>query len=380
MRVTLVSDAIYPWHTGGKEIRYHELTNGLVSRGHDVEIATMRWWGSEQVPGGGARYLALSPRLEMYENGRRSLKQGILFALSCLRLLRVRTELIEADHMPYLQLFPIWLVSRVKRVPLTVTWHEYWGKDTWVRYMGRAGLLAAALERVATKLPDHIISVSESTTEALKRAKVPASRITTAENAVSARAGTGERDRNRVNAISVGRLIDHKRFDIALETAAELQRRGASVRLDIVGDGPERKRLEVRSSELGLEDVVTFHGTLPTQQELWDLIGEANVLIAPSEREGYGLAVAEALTLGTPAVVSDHPDNASQDLIDEETGAVAAAGNPESFADAVERTLGLENAKVAACFAERCGGDGWGTVVDTYENTYRTLTAKKSTR
>lgn len=370
MKVTLVSDAIYPWHTGGKEVRYHELVKELKARGYELEIATMNWWG-EQKPDDGIRYQALTPRISMYTNGKRSMRQGILFAGACLRLLRSDADIIEADHMPYLQLFPLWLVARIRRIPLSVTWHEYWGRDGWDRYLGGvAGRVAALIEKAASKLPTHIVAVSEATAADLRRAGVRPERLTLAPNGVAARAGENPRG----GMVAVGRLIGHKRFDIAIRAVAELKSMGRPETLHVVGEGPEREKLEELAREAGVCDLVRFRGTLATQEDLWNLVASSKVLIAPSEREGYGLAVAEAMYLGTPAVVSDHPDNASRDLVNRETGRVARAGDPTSFAEAAVHAMELSPETVKSGLVGAV--TGWSEMVDRYENIYRELASK----
>jgi glycosyltransferase involved in cell wall biosynthesis len=58
----------------------------------------------------------------------------------------------------------------------------------------------------------------------------------------------------------------------------------------------------------------------------------------PSTREGYGLVVVEAASLGTPTIVVDSPDNAARELVvDGENGVVVASTEPEALAEAIER-------------------------------------------
>ena len=366
LRITLVSDAVYPWHTGGKEVRYNELAKGLAGRGHHVEIATMRWSTGDDTST--VRHRWLMRRVDLYRDGRRSIRQGILFALACLRLVRDDSDLIEADHMPYLQLFPLWLVARIRRVPLTVTWHEYWGREGWRNYLGGpAGALAALLEKAATRLPDRIVAVSNATAENLRRAGVRAERILLAENGVSASAP----DRPRSGMSAVGRLIDHKRFDVAVLAAATLRRAGVDETLHIIGEGPERENLEKIAESAGVADIVEFHGTLPSQEDLWSLVAGTRVLLAPSEREGYGLAVAEALQVGTPVVVSDHPENAAKDLVTSANGRIARAGDPDDFARAAQEAWDLDPAAVRQASIETLLS--WSAMVDAYEAVYTEL-------
>ena len=338
LRVAVVSDAVYPWHTGGKETRYRELLSRL--SGHDIEITvyTMRWWEGEP-PARPIRHRAISRKHEMYTSERRSMRQSILFALACLKLVFIgRFDVIEADHMPYLQLFPLRVVASIRRVPLVVTWHELWGKEYWERYLGGVpGRIAAQIEHAATRLPDHITAVSSGTADQLIASGVPAEKISVMWAGVNvSELDLIEAAANAPDVLFSGRLISHKRVDIVLHAVAQLASQGDNFTLAITGDGPERERLGRLATELGVDHLVTFHGEVPESSTVWALMKGAKVFAFPSEREGFGLAVAESLASGTPVVVVEHPSNASRALVDDGiTGSVVAPGDVEAFAAAL---------------------------------------------
>src|SRR5690349_4431486 len=108
LKIAYVSDAIYPYNKGGKEKRIFELTTRLAKAGHNVTIYCMKWWeGSEQKRlENRVKLKAISPLYPLYSGKRRSMKQAILFALSCFKLLREDFDVLDADHMPHLILFP----------------------------------------------------------------------------------------------------------------------------------------------------------------------------------------------------------------------------------------------------------------------------------
>ena len=75
-------------------------------------------------------------------------------------MVKYNYDVIEADHMPYLQLLPLRIVASIRRVPFVVTWHELWGPKYWRQYLGtQLGVIAAGIERLATRLPGMIIAV-----------------------------------------------------------------------------------------------------------------------------------------------------------------------------------------------------------------------------
>jgi dolichol-phosphate hexosyltransferase len=88
MNIVFVSDAIYPYNKGGKEKRLYELSTRLAKLGHDVHIYTMHWWsGTENTRvENGVTLHAISKKYEMYKRDRRSISEGVLFALNCFKL------------------------------------------------------------------------------------------------------------------------------------------------------------------------------------------------------------------------------------------------------------------------------------------------------
>jgi glycosyltransferase involved in cell wall biosynthesis len=120
----------------------------------------------------------------------------------------------------------------------------------------------------------------------------------------------------RFRFISTGRLVPYKGFDLILDAMARspLLR---TCHLQIVGDGPRRKDLEEKCHQLGLSDVVNFHGWLP-QQQVSELLSASQAFVFPSLREFGGAVVLEAMASGLPAIVMNYGGPA--ELIDDTTG------------------------------------------------------------
>ena len=126
-------------------------------------------------------------------------------------------------------------------------------------------------------------------------------------------------------AVSVARLVPSKRVDLAIAAAHRLHPR---IRLGVVGDGPDRKRL----GGLPGADLVHFEGMVPRDQALaW--IAAADVLVHTSTSEAAPTAVREARLLGTPVVACDAGDVAR--WAQHDTGIVVVPPDPDAVASAM---------------------------------------------
>src|SRR5581483_1280034 len=101
--------------------------------------------------------------------------------------------------------------------------------------------------------------------------------------------------------IGVGRMVPVKRFERFLETAALLKAEGVAFQAALIGEGPERSRLERASTSLGVADLVRFTGQLNAEQ-LRAYMQAADVQVCSSVFENRSLAIMEALACGTPVV------------------------------------------------------------------------------
>ena len=104
--------------------------------------------------------------------------------------------------------------------------------------------------------------------------------------------------------IFVGRLVPYKGADMLLEAAAPILKDGRA-QLSIIGDGPERARLERMVSQLGLQDAVRFEGWLP-HTKVQDHLANSDLLVFPSIREFGGGVILEAMAIGVPSMAVDY--------------------------------------------------------------------------
>lgn len=107
------------------------------------------------------------------------------------------------------------------------------------------------------------------------------------------------------------------------------------VRCLLVGDGPNRRRVERKARSLGLTGVVEFLGY---RRDVPRLLRTSDLVVLPSIWEPFGLAVVEAMVLGVP-VVACGSGGTPEILIDGRTGLLAPPGDPEALANRMKRVL-----------------------------------------
>jgi glycosyltransferase involved in cell wall biosynthesis len=183
-----------------------------------------------------------------------------------------------------------------------------------VSQAGRAPGLRSAISILGERLSlaflrraaDVVFIDNDETAQALRAAGFAEGRLRRTQNAYDplgvlpepAAAGSP-------SIVFVGRLVEVKGIDLVLDVAAELTRRDVAARVIVLGDGPERRRIEARVREEGLENV-DIRGFV-SEDEKWEALCSATLFISPSREEGWGIAVGEALLAGVPAVVFDLP-------------------------------------------------------------------------
>lgn len=152
--------------------------------------------------------------------------------------------------------------------------------------------------------------------------------------------------------LTVSRLTPQKRVHLALETVACLRDLDLRVPLTVVGDGPERGRLERLAADLDISTLVTFAGALPRPRVL-ELLTRADLMLFPAEGEGFGLVAAEALMRGVP-VVACWDGGGVLDVVPEHGAGRLVLPSPEALADAA---IGLLRDPATADRARQAGAE-----------------------
>lgn len=136
--------------------------------------------------------------------------------------------------------------------------------------------------------------------------------------------------------VFVGRLAKAKRVDVLLDAFARAVETLPSLRLRLVGDGPDRPELEARVRRLGIGERVVFEGTL-SQREVHAALERARALVFSSDREGLPAAAVEALSTGRPVVAT--AVGGLPALLEGGAGIVVPKRDPDALAGAMTEAL-----------------------------------------
>jgi glycosyltransferase involved in cell wall biosynthesis len=236
-----------------------------------------------------------------------------------------------------------------RRYGLPLVHHEH----SSARYRQGAGRLAAAA--IISKV-DRVICNSLHTLRSIQTAYPGvAGKICSVYDPVVERAGSSDPttvrarfglDGSEIVIGHVGGLIPERDQATLIRAVDRLRQSCPKVKLLLVGDGPERKRLEDLVDSLQLRPHVFFAG----YQDPGDLFGVMNLYVNPCLDEGFGIAVVEAMLAGLPVVIADagsHPEL----LIDKKTGFLFPPGDSNALAEQLLRLI--ENPEEAGVIGHR---------------------------
>ncbi len=150
---------------------------------------------------------------------------------------------------------------------------------------------------------------------------------------------------------TVTRLVPQKRLERLIDAAEQLRARWPDLRVDIAGEGPARQALRDHAVKRGVDDIVHLHGRVSDEMRA-TLLSRAWLTVLPSEREGWGLTILEANSVGTPGVAYEVP-GLRDAIVDRDTGWLVRPG--DTLTATIHRAFEeLADADRAAEWAGRC--------------------------
>jgi len=304
VKIALLSDCYAP-RLGGIEVQVHDLATRLIGRGHDVVVLTAtpgthgeRGGFVDEVDGVAVHRLALKLPFELPVN---PLAAGLL-----------RERLAEGGfdvahvHMGVVSPFAVDCarVANGMGLPTAMTWHCMLGSlepvfraARYVRRWASHGVAMSAVSAVAAAPLQRIVGV-DSVVNVLSNGidvdswATPADQVPTRQPGGAIRVVSAMRLAARKRPIPLLRIMVRVRALVPAETV---------ISLEILGEGPDRARLErfIAAHEMG--DWVRLRGRV-TREEVRATYAAADIYVAPAPLESFGIAALEARTVGLPVV------------------------------------------------------------------------------
>jgi glycogen(starch) synthase len=304
VKIALLSDCYAP-RLGGIEVQVHDLATRLIGRGHDVVVLTAtpgthgeRGGFVDEVDGVAVHRLALKLPFELPVN---PLAAGLL-----------RERLAEGGfdvahvHMGVVSPFAVDCarVANGMGLPTAMTWHCMLGPlepvfraARYVRRWASHGVAMSAVSAVAAAPLQRIVGVDNVVSVLSNGIDVdswatPADQVPTRQPSGAIRLVTAMRLAARKRPIPLLRIMVRVRALVPAETV---------ISLEILGEGPDRARLErfIAAHEMG--DWVRLRGRV-TREEVRATYAAADIYVAPAPLESFGIAALEARTVGLPVV------------------------------------------------------------------------------
>lgn len=332
MRVLLFSTAYLP-HIGGAELAIREITSRLPEIEFDLITAKLKK---------GLKDFERIDNVNIYRigAGNKFLDKPLLPNLGFLKALKLHRkkhyDLIHGLMASYGSAAAYLFKTLNKKIPFILTLQE--------GDLGRNSPFDRFWQRRIIKKADFITVISNYLFEFAKNYNKKA-QVFVVPNGVDLNKFKVESEklkvkgRNSKTIVTVSRLVPKNGIDILIKAFPILNTKYSipNTNLLVIGDGPDRKKLERLSEKLGLKNKVKFLGELEPDK-VPEYLSEADVFVRPSRSEGLGSAFLEAMAAEIPVIAT--PVGGIPDLIkDRKTGLFCEKENPEDLAEKINEIL-----------------------------------------
>lgn len=354
---------------GGSEVYVERIAGELVARGHRATVLCAAHSGApaEELTAEGVTMLRRGDRRMVYVRAALTYLAGAAgFGRLSRRALGRPDVIIDVGNgMPFL--------SKIyARKPVIALVHHV-HREQWPVVMGpwaaKIGWWIESRLAVRVYRKCRYVTVSDATRRELATLGVDPERVTVVHNGTPALPDLPVTRSAEPSLVVLGRLVPHKRVEIAMQAVAQLRGEFPGLRLTVAGSGWWEEHLRATARELRIADRVHFAGFV-SDREKQELLGQAWLALTPSLKEGWGLTIVEAASKGTPTVAFASAGGVAEALVDGRTGLLAQT--EEHFIQLVRElltepsrrhTMGAAARAHAASFTWQASGDRFAEVI-----------------
>lgn len=297
MKIAILVRHFLPKWMGGLQIAACSIAKHLAARGHEVHIITSQDRGTPKESIENGIHLH-----RIYSTDLRYIGFAIFSIKATAILYRLDPQIIHAQAVP--TGVSGFLAKIVSKVPYVV-WGQ--GSDVYDSYSFKRIITAAVLRNA-----DAVIALSDHMKKEMQRFSLR--EISIIPNGIDLEGfDVPSRDQARLKleinqadkvVLHVSTLGSVKGVTYLIEAMAHLIQTEPKARLILVGDGPERAKLELLVSDLHLSEFVTFAGRIQNN-EVPIYMAASNVFVLPSLSEGIPIVILEAMAAGLPIVATN---------------------------------------------------------------------------
>jgi L-malate glycosyltransferase len=364
----------FPPGPGGVAPYVHQLSKGLVQRGHNVTVISRGDWRKpvhEEIDGISVYRVGFIPSYP---------SPFWLHGVWVNRLFRSLESDLDLLHV-HAALVPIVHTS----IPTVFTSHGTVKKDINNMPIKSFHFLVVKIisrqlfniERSHLHRADVITTVSKSGVEELKKYYGIDKEITVIGNGVDSNvfAPAQKKQTSEPYILYTGRLETQKGLVDLIESARYVCQKHRNLKFVLVGKGTIEKMLRTMVSKLGLGQNLFFAGYISNRDKLIEYYRNATIYVLPSYYEGLPTSLLEAMACGIPSIATN-VDGSSEVITDGETGLLVPPRNPKMLAEAILKLLNDESlrSRMGAKGREHVVGNyDWEIIVDRIENIYRRI-------
>jgi L-malate glycosyltransferase len=381
MKISVLLEAFQPEYWGGRETRWDNVI-GELSKRHQITVFAdfSRTPSHVAFPIKGVECVHIGALPKMYtRSGSRSLLHAFVYSLKARKVIKRPSDVLLTDQTPLVFMPLIWVYSKINMSKFSVVWHEYWDYKTWSQYSKVLAPIGLLIQNYAFLFSENVVVPSDRVKSQIvhswpkkrKSIKVIANGFQTISTEDLIPMNEIVTEFGKLDLLFVGRLIQHKNVEFLVSVMSEAKLQGLPWHLTVVGNGPLELELDCLVKSLGLESHITFKRNVDAM-ELNRIYSKSRVFVFPSEREGYGISVAEALMHNLPVVLFDVFSNASADLItDSKMGRKLGQLDVALWIDAISRLAQVKSPSISKRFQD--SQKSWREVSDEYERFLESL-------
>ena len=360
----------FPPSRGGVEKCVYELSVRFARDGHDVTVATSSRGKETRFHterSGELKIIRFPERFHLFE-------APIMPNLASIALTADYDILHIHGMSPSITDLSI-LFAKLRRKPVVLTYHNDAESDLWGGVTKAAAFVYSSLVSSIVRMSNVVVSSTRSYADTSPALRYSMNKLRVIPMGVDTQKYDNIQLRNEIrperNLLFVGQLKDYKGVEVLLESLSHLRNAGHEINTDIVGTGPNWRKLVGKAKQLHIDTNVRFRGNV-SDDELLQLYANCDSLVLPSvnRREAFGIVLLEAKAAGKNVVASDIPG--VNEVASIGGGYLAKPNDPISLARSILNSL--ESGHHPDKIRQAARALNWDTLAAEYESVFESLT------